>query len=109
MIEGRVDVAEGSGKVFYSPSIRLYSYFLMHSMHYMIGVVHTRLSILPIMQRIMDLGLEVNGVGGIMTGRIGRKERERGHARLSNSIGCGRQEGEGHYRELHPKMVLGKG
>lgn len=81
----------------------------MHSMHYMIGVVHTRLAILPIMQRIMDLGLEVNGVGGIMTGRIGRKERERGHARLSNSIGCGRQEGEGHYRELHPKMVLGKG
>ena len=60
---------------------------------------------LPIMQRVLMLGHEVNEIGRIMTGRMGRKERERGYAWLPNSIGCGCQEGEGHCRQLHSKMI----
>lgn len=91
VVEGRVDVAEGSGKVFYLYQSDYILIFLSYSLH---DMVHTRLAILPIMQRIMVLGHEVSEVGGIMAGRIGRKERERGHTRLPNSIGCGRHEGE---------------
>lgn len=103
MIERRVDVAEGSGNAFYLNQIILLLSYSLHDM------VHTRLAILPIMQRVLVLGLEVNEVGGIMTRRMGRKERERGYSRLPNSICCGRQEGEVHCRELHPRMILGNG
>lgn len=65
-------------------------------------VLHTRLAILPIMQRLLDIGHEMNEVGGIVAGGIGREERERGHTRLSSSTSRGRQEGEGHCQELHP-------